>query len=84
MTILMQKNYLPLLNQIHELETFPGPNSVIKKKITWDTTTSFPVSASTACTTPVTVPFPIATPLMSPVLFTDAIFSSLMEKMMLD
>lgn len=32
MTILMQKDYLPLLNQINELETFPGPNSVIKKK----------------------------------------------------
>lgn len=80
----MQKEHLPLFNQIKELETFPAPNSVKKKKITWDTTTSFPVSASTACTTPVTVPFPAATPLMSPVLFTDAIFSLVMEKMMLD
>lgn len=52
--------------------------------VTWEITTSLPLSVSTACTTPVTVMLPIATPCTRPMVLTEAMFESLKENRMLD
>lgn len=52
--------------------------------LTWDTTTSFPVSASTAWTSPVTVTLPTLTPVTWPMPLTEAALALEIENRILD